>query len=328
MLSPRRTSRGLLAQLVARVLIVALVLGLVPAPPAEASIAAPERSLPPLPSVESVPPVLLAVVVAVVGDDEAEPCAVVFVVADPHWASKYHRARWMDPGTGRFAGVDPFEGLPTQPSTLHSYLYAAADPLNKVDPSGQFNIGVQVTTFTGIQTTVASQSAASVTAIATNKLIVGTALAFAGGAGVLGPIGVLQEVRRRRVPPTGLYSFGNSKSSGPSAPRLDVDFGLPVGPGQYVGPYYPPDVRGKSAYGDWRIPRSFLRGFVYRLDQPYVSQGLAVMADGSDVLTGSVNPPTHHTIYPTFRMGFSAFVSLVFGMNWTLVPEARGPNPH
>ena len=46
MLSPRRTSRGLLADLVARVLIVVLVLGPVPALPTEASISTPERPLP------------------------------------------------------------------------------------------------------------------------------------------------------------------------------------------------------------------------------------------------------------------------------------------
>jgi RHS repeat-associated protein len=47
-----------------------------------------------------------------------------------------NRARWMDPGVGRFASVDPYQGTVADPATLHRYLYAAASPLDKCDPSG------------------------------------------------------------------------------------------------------------------------------------------------------------------------------------------------
>ncbi len=57
---------------------------------------------------------------------------------DPDSGFYYLRARWMDPSLGRFASPDPFEGLPTDPGTLHSYLYAGNDPANKTDPSGRF----------------------------------------------------------------------------------------------------------------------------------------------------------------------------------------------
>ena len=56
----------------------------------------------------------------------------------------YLRARWMDPGAGRLAGMDPFAGLVSEPMTLHPFLYAAADPVNKTDPSGRFSVGVGV----------------------------------------------------------------------------------------------------------------------------------------------------------------------------------------
>ena len=49
----------------------------------------------------------------------------------------YHlRARYYQPGVGRFTAVDPWEGDVYAPGTLHRYLYTANDPVNKVDPSG------------------------------------------------------------------------------------------------------------------------------------------------------------------------------------------------
>ena len=55
---------------------------------------------------------------------------------DPNSGLYYHRARWMDPRVGRFASRDPFDGLILEPQTLHRYLYANADPVNRTDPSG------------------------------------------------------------------------------------------------------------------------------------------------------------------------------------------------
>jgi len=47
------------------------------------------------------------------------------------------RARWMNPITGRFMSRDPDAGQIAIPATLHKYLYAAGDPVNRVDPSGR-----------------------------------------------------------------------------------------------------------------------------------------------------------------------------------------------
>ena len=43
----------------------------------------------------------------------------------------------MNPETGRFLTVDPFEGVNADPVTLHKYLYASANPVMYVDPSGE-----------------------------------------------------------------------------------------------------------------------------------------------------------------------------------------------
>jgi RHS repeat-associated protein len=50
------------------------------------------------------------------------------------------RARWMDPGVGRFTSRDTFSGTQTDPISLHPYLYTADDPINRVDPMGHFTL--------------------------------------------------------------------------------------------------------------------------------------------------------------------------------------------
>lgn len=52
----------------------------------------------------------------------------------------YLRARWMDPENGRFIRTDSWPGLIRHPITLHKYLYADADPANKIDPSGRMSM--------------------------------------------------------------------------------------------------------------------------------------------------------------------------------------------
>jgi RHS repeat-associated protein len=49
----------------------------------------------------------------------------------------YNRARWMDARVGRFEGMDPDDGRLLHPLSLHRYIYAAADPLDNVDPTGR-----------------------------------------------------------------------------------------------------------------------------------------------------------------------------------------------
>ncbi len=55
---------------------------------------------------------------------------------DPDTKLVYLRARWYDPNTGRFLSSDTFEGSPENPLSLHKYLFAEGDGVNKSDASG------------------------------------------------------------------------------------------------------------------------------------------------------------------------------------------------
>jgi RHS repeat-associated protein len=49
-------------------------------------------------------------------------------------------ARYLDPAAGRFLTQDSFLGTAERPSSLHRYLYADANPLTFVDPSGHESV--------------------------------------------------------------------------------------------------------------------------------------------------------------------------------------------
>jgi len=61
---------------------------------------------------------------------------------DPNLGFYYLRARWMDPTVGRFTQMDSYPGKDRMPISLHKYLYANADPVNNVDPTGHSAAGL------------------------------------------------------------------------------------------------------------------------------------------------------------------------------------------
>jgi RHS repeat-associated protein len=52
----------------------------------------------------------------------------------------YLRARYMNPSSGRFQTMDSHEGTINDPASLHKYLYANDNPVNRTDPSGHSSI--------------------------------------------------------------------------------------------------------------------------------------------------------------------------------------------
>ena len=59
---------------------------------------------------------------------------------DPNLGLYYNRARYLDVQLGRFWGMDTDEGNRLEPRSLHRYLYASANPVNRIDPSGNDDI--------------------------------------------------------------------------------------------------------------------------------------------------------------------------------------------
>jgi len=61
---------------------------------------------------------------------------------DSKIGQQYLRARYYDPATGRFNRLDPFFGNLSNPQSLHNYLYCHADPVNGIDPTGEFLVAM------------------------------------------------------------------------------------------------------------------------------------------------------------------------------------------
>jgi RHS repeat-associated protein len=156
--SLRAPARRPLPRLAARVLILALVAGLLPADadaslPPPNSIASPAaRDLPPGALASATETLVSVVVVAAdpiwltksafgellahTGSDP-QPYAFAGEPLDPNSGWQYHRARWMDPRTGIFTSSDPFSGTGADPQSLHKYTYAHLNPVSNSDPTGR-----------------------------------------------------------------------------------------------------------------------------------------------------------------------------------------------
>lgn len=49
------------------------------------------------------------------------------------------RARWYDPSQGRFERLDPFSGSQNNPQSFHKYAFVHSDPIQNIDPTGEFS---------------------------------------------------------------------------------------------------------------------------------------------------------------------------------------------
>jgi RHS repeat-associated protein len=83
---------------------------------------------------------------------------------DPNVGFYYLRDRYYDQATGRFITTDPFQGNIFEPLSLHRYLYANANPVNYIDPSGENPILLVIAGIVGLVvliTTLAAQNSLS-----------------------------------------------------------------------------------------------------------------------------------------------------------------------
>ncbi len=81
---------------------------------------------------------------------------------DPNLGDYYLRQRYYDSDTGRFNRMDPYEGRIFDPVSRHKYLYANANPVKYIDPSGLSSIAEQSAAFS-IETVLATTAYAIVT---------------------------------------------------------------------------------------------------------------------------------------------------------------------
>ncbi|MBV9791806.1 MAG: hypothetical protein JOZ51_26690, partial [Chloroflexi bacterium] len=90
----------------------------------------------------------------------------------------YLRARYYEPNQGRFLTLDPYAGRVAEPLTLHKYMYAHADPVNNIDPSGQ-SVAIAYVQTTQISLAAMAQVAVVGLAIACTLNLVASALVVA-----------------------------------------------------------------------------------------------------------------------------------------------------
>ena len=109
------------------------------------------------------------------------------------------------------------------------------------------------------------------------------------------------ELRRRSF----LHAFGSMTS--PRAPRPVKD--IPVDGEGCVKAQPEPGQKAKGASTFGNVALAPLTGHYHRIRRDEtMPNGLAVIADGAN---------THHTIFPTQRMRYTAFSGLFLGLPWT-----------
>jgi len=85
---------------------------------------------------------------------------------DPALGVYYNRARFYDQQLGRFWSMDTYEGDPQSPASLHKYLYAGANPVDRRDPNGEdFDLG-SMSAAMGAMTSIASMAVLTIQNVA------------------------------------------------------------------------------------------------------------------------------------------------------------------
>ncbi|NJL00460.1 MAG: hypothetical protein HC910_07770, partial [Spirulinaceae cyanobacterium SM2_1_0] len=74
----------------------------------------------------------------------------------------YLRQRYYDPSLGRFTRRDTWEGSNFEPITLNKHIYANADPVNGIDPTGLFTM-TDISAARGVRNTLAAAQFSSYT---------------------------------------------------------------------------------------------------------------------------------------------------------------------
>jgi RHS repeat-associated protein len=107
----------------------------------------------------------------------------------------YLRARYYDQDDGVFLAQDPAPGSPSDPRTFHRYLYAGADPVTNVDPTGMAYSVAEI----AVITTLAVVIGFGFTYAATEDAAYSLAVGVGAGLLVLGLVTGIQFIAARAV---------------------------------------------------------------------------------------------------------------------------------
>lgn len=82
-----------------------------------------------------------------------------------------------------------------------------------------------------------------------------------------------------------------------------------------IGPESPPFLSGASLFGD--PGQAPLTGHYYCLPHGTLLPAfMDIVADGRDVYSHSIHPPTHHTMYPNCRVLAAQFIAAYLALPW------------
>ena len=95
---------------------------------------------------------------------------------DPNLGFYYLRARYLNPGTGRFWTRDSFDGNSQDPLSLHKYLYAENDPVDNVDWSGFYTSAFGYLAHAAIEAIYVADHPGQIVIVGTTRGLLGTLL--------------------------------------------------------------------------------------------------------------------------------------------------------
>ncbi|MCD0458586.1 hypothetical protein LOC72_03800 [Roseiconus lacunae] len=173
------------------------------------------------------------------------------------------RARFYDPASGRFNRLDPFAGNMEDPQSLHKYAYVHGDPVQGVDPSGEFNALATVGAI-GIRMAIGGLVGAGIGALTGGALgcvdaLLGKSSCIEGakqgakwGAVIGGSLGGLAPLATIALPAT-VNAFLLNLGAGASVFLGGVGAGQSFSQGNFLQGIF---RLGTSAFGGYRMARS------------------------------------------------------------------------
>jgi RHS repeat-associated protein len=238
----------------------------------------------------------------------------VYLFGSQEWDSDlslyYLRARYHNPNTGRFWTRDTYQGAQENPKSLHKYVYCVGDPVNRIDPSGNW---AEETLFsTATEFTIQNRNAVTAQA--------GRTLATKGIAKVVATTAIysiatlrLGDVEDKAPNSESVYRAmtedGGFPKVGDTARTLGVRLGVDISPA--LNGMVTPGTEGMSV-----APKTPMNLPVFRRPRILLGTGKDPVW-GMDTsllgwnLTYRQDSPTHGLIEPAMPMPFTMFQSFL-----------------